>query len=281
MKTQSKTTLGLLAGAACLLSAQAFAAPIASFDFQTSGGFYFGSVQGGGSFGTCNAGGPATCALTLSDPDTLSSPGGFQTYNQVSWGTPHSSNTTGEQSSLAVNHQNGSITTDGTWFTIDEFIHTNNVLNADGGWMTSVGLYGFFELLSGEYSLGAEVPLLFEETVNATPCPPGTPGSILNPVCPDYYLTFPLTASDSFIVGDYKYNISFQFVAGPGAVVEEIEIDGLTWTRIWTQEGNPGQSRVFTQASITFEPIPTPGTLALFGLSLVGMGAYARRRKQS
>lgn len=281
MQPQQKNLLLALAATAALYSTSALAAPIASFDFETSGGFYFGSANGSGSFGTCSNGGPIACDLTLSGLDTLSNPGGFQTYNTVSWGTPHSSNSTGNQSSLSVVHQIGSIITDDDWLTIDEFIHTNNILDASGGYMTSVGVYGLFELTSGVYDLGSEYPLQFTETTNSAPCVPGTPGSISTPVCPDFYLTLPLTASDSFIIDDYEYFISFRFQAGPGAVVDEVEIGGNTFARIWTSEGNPGTSTIFTQARITARQIPTdvpaPATLGLFGLSLLGLRFFKRR----
>lgn len=280
MKNQQKNLLLALAATAALYSTSALAAPILSFDFETSGGFYFGSANGSGSYGTCSNGGPAACDLTLTSPDTLSNPGGFQTYNTVSWGSAHSSSATGDQSNLTVAHRSDSITTDGSWFTIDEFIHTNNILNA-GASMTSVGVYGLFELVGGIYSLGSEYPLLFSETTNADPCQPGTPGSISDPVCPDFYLTLPLTGSDSFIIDDYQYFISFRFMAGPGAVVDEVEIDGTNFARIWTSEGNPGVSTIFTEASISFRQIPTqvpaPATLALFGLSLLGLRLFRRR----
>lgn len=279
-----------------LFSGMVAASPITEFEFLTAGGFFTGSINGEGAygtgtFGTCGALGAnnsiingnaaATCNLTLSqyDPNTPA-----YALN-VAWGTPL--NSSGARSNLQINHNpfGSTILTDGTWITIDEFVHTNNILNAAGGWMDSIGILGSFSLLNGPYSLALPYPLLFTETLNTvapTPCALLPVGSnIATPNCPDFYLTLPLVGSDSFIIGDYVYNISFQFLAGPGAFVDQVELNGQTWQRIWTQENNPGSSIIYTQARITVAQrpteVPTPATLILFGTALLGVRLFQRR----
>lgn len=280
-----------------LYSAAVDAAPMSEFDFLTSGGFFIGDIggmgaYGTGAFGTCgslvssaivNGGAASNCNLTLTNEDP-NAPGFAQ---KVSWGTPL--NTGSAQSSLAITHNpvGNSIATDGSWVTIDQFTHTNNVLNSTGGWMDSIGVFGSFKLLNAPFQSAFPYPLLFTETLNTTgdtPCDVLPVGSnIATPNCPDFYQTLPLVGSDSFTVGNYLYNISFRFQAGEGAFVDEVELGGTTWQRIWTQENNPGTSTVFTQARITVEEIPTqvpaPATLFLLASSLLAIRAFKAKKQ--
>lgn len=233
-------------------------------------------------FGTCgslsgntiiNGGAATNCDLNLTNED----PNAAGYAQTVSWG--RNATNGGPQSSLTITHNpfGNIIETNGIWTTIDQFTHTNNVLDAARGWMDSIGVFGSFQLLNTPFQSAFPYPLLFTETLNTTgttACGVLPIGSnIATPNCPDFYQTLPLVGSDSFTIGNYLYNISFRFQAGPGAFVDEVAIGGTTWQRIWTQENNPGTSTVFTQARITVEEMPTqvpaPATIFLFASALL------------
>ena len=273
MRLQRKTTIGLLAGAACLLSAQAFAAPITSFDFTVGGGFVDGTA-------TCDNGG--ACNLSYSNIDPLSGD-----YLNINWGTPANTNASG----LQITHDPdglGAIQVGAGPQRVGAFSHSNFVLQAAGSWMNFVQLSGIFNLFDPDSNLIAPTPIVqlnnlaFHETLNANPCQDPFPGGNIT-VCDDVFTTEVLAAAFNFTIDGYIYTFTFGFEAGDG-------ITGFifdTWdfgdgdvpvVRIWTQEN--GTSTIYTTATIDVRPVPEPGTLAMFGLSLLGMGAYARRKKQ-
>lgn len=275
MKLQRKTTLGLLAGAACLLSAQAFAAPITSFDFTVGGGFVYDTA-------TCDGGG--TCGIQYSDIDPLSGD-----YLNITWGTPFPG-AGGNTSGLQITHNPegyGALQVGGGPQRIGAFSHSNFVLLADGGWMNLVNLTGMFNLLAPDNSPIVAISqlnnLAFHETRNdILPCVDPSPDGNQTE-CDDVFTTQALAGAFDFTIGDYIYTFSFGFEAGDGIT----GIAMTTWdfgdgdvdvVRIWTAEG--GVSTIYTTATIDVRPVPEPSTLALFGLSMLGMGAYARRRKQ-
>lgn len=265
MKTQHKTTLGLLAGAACLLSAHTFAAPITEFNFNVGGGFVNGS-------GTCNPG-VDPCGITYSGSDAITGD-----PLRVTWGDPVDGTNT---SFLEVEHNplsHASITTNGGWFVIDAFHHSNFTLWATGGWLNFVQVAAMFELLTPTNDLVFATAGInnvnFHETLNSEPCDDPRPGGNIT-ICDDVLQTEVLEVNIPLLIGDYMYSLSFGYQAGPGTFVED-QGDGTV--KIWT--GEEQVSTLYTVARIDVRPVPEPGTLALFGLSLLGMGAYARRRKQ-
>lgn len=279
MRLQRKTTLGLLAGAACLLSTQAFAAPITSFDFTVGGGFVDGTA-------TCDGGG--TCGILYSDIDPLSG-----NYLNITWGTPFPvPGEDGNTSGLQITHNPegyGALQVGVGPQRIGAFSHSNFVLLASGGWMNFVNLTGMFNLFAPDSSLIAGISqtnnLAFHETRNdilpcADPSPEGNKSD-----CDDVFTTEALTGSFDFTIGDYIYTFSFGFERGDGIT----GLQNTTWdfedgngpvdvVRIWTKED--GVSTIYTTATIDVRSVPAPGTLALFGLSLLGLGGYARRKNR-
>jgi len=283
MKSLSHAPLSRFAAAAGVafvgfFGTAAQAAPIASFAFQSGGGFFDATCSGGGS----------ACNLTYSDPVD-----GFNT--KVGWGVPGTTNATKTQSSLSVEHQSGFIPTNGTWVTTDEYKHSNFPILLANGYMNFTKVTSFINVVrppnpDGDFVAGASgAPLFFTETPNS-----GTLGTCTNKpvggwpvgyssgVCPDFYLTVPLVGS-GLLYSDamYNYFISFRFTPGAEAVVEEIEIDGNPFVRIFTKETNPGESFVFTEAQIVARAIPEPATLALVGLGLLGAAVARKRAKRA
>ena len=101
---------------------------------------------------------------------------------------------------------------------------------------------------------------LIEETPNVFPCPgfqqTGTP-------CDDRITFINLVSADSFVIDGDHYTIALQgFIVGDEFIDEFI-----------TEENKA--SRALLMASITKRTIdvPEPGTLALLGLGLIGLGA--------
>jgi len=237
-----------------------------AFTFLTTGGFEDGTA-------TCtNA--PLPCAMTYTNPDVII-PGPVQTYRNIDWGNPA---TSFGQSGLEVTHLNGNnpLVTNGGWKNIDQFDHKNNVIFTSGGALNQVQLFGEFSLTGFGINVPGTNTVMFNETVN-TLLPASCSG--LNPLgsaCDDYFDTNALNGTAFlFSDGSFNYYLSFQFVAGANAFVEDTDPnDGMV--RIYTKEGEV--STVYTQARIDAVPVPEPGMLALFGLALAAMGVVRSRK---
>ena len=264
----------MLAGAG---SASAFPT-IPSFDFETTTGFDDGgwSCQGGGVEANI-------CSMGF---DNLNGNG---TYDVVSWGTE--ANPDDSQSYLEITNIAGTILTNGGWVDINYFDHYNHIITSAGGNMESVTVQGLFEIVSPLFlGVGSPAPVTFDETLNqdSEDCPAPNPN---DSACDDIFTTTGLSASVPFYNdGGGWYVLSFQFFAGVGTTIvdngdgtftiyttEACSTDGIAGCGEG-EEYAPGFSRLITQARIDYIPVPTPETLALLGLGLVGFALRRQRR---
>ena len=283
----------------------AFSAPLISdFQFTSGGGFTMdGGLTPDGNpvpaSGTCDNGAPANCSLYGNGSNTVISPGNY--YTRISWGDPWDGNggldsngNPRQQSSLEIEHQvaPAMIETNGDWVTVDTLTHTNNVIWESGGYMTGINVFGRFDLLAqglfGGFGIQGTNPVSFLETLNpaggdqndlarcTTQPVGGWPDGYASPVCPDVYTTIPLVGEMMFFSdGSYEYYLAFRFVPGANAIVDYLGDQ----VRIFTVEGDPGISVVYTEARIYARSleVPEPATLALL-LAGLGMLAGLRRR---
>lgn len=269
----------MLAGLVLAGAGVANAAPtIPSFDFETTTGF----VNSGW---TCQGG--AVDANTCSMEFLAVNDNG--TYDRLEWGTE--ANPMDSQSYLNITNISSTIITNGGWVDINYFDHFNHIITEAGGNMETVTVQGLFEIVNPLFlGVGSPAPVIFDETFNENSnlCQDPNPN---NSACDDIFITTGLSASIPFYYdGGGWYILSFQFFAGEGTTVipngdgtftiyttEACSTDGVAGCG----EGEiyaPGFSRLITQARIDYV-VPTPETLALLGLGLVGFALRRPRNK--
>lgn len=212
--------------------------------------------------------------------------------NQISWGSET------EQSSVSVNDVTSppNLITNGGDVPGGNFVHDNQSIPDGTQTLASFNLNSTLDLfaIEPESMAGVEagpIPVTFEsfftETFNGEPCFEGSAST-----CDDIFSlgnpesgqlneegNFEL-ASPTFTIEDFNYTVFLEIVGLNQLTDEQCAVANAPSSCIGflTQEGM--NNTFVTNFSIESSPVsvPEPGSLALLGLGLLGLGVASRRR---
>uniref|UniRef100_UPI00126472D6 THxN family PEP-CTERM protein n=1 Tax=Marinobacter changyiensis TaxID=2604091 RepID=UPI00126472D6 len=227
---------------------------------------------------------------------TFSSGNGTTTENpqSLSWGGVDAE----DRSSVSIDDVNApsGLITNGDFVDGGLFTHDNNIIDARYSALTSFNIVTSLDLVASTPDNGATQtvgPLTFEssfsETINSAPCG-GTSTGI---PCDDIFTLNNLPddamqnmngwfelSSDQFTIDDFTYTVFLELenLVALGATTCGVAGAPANCVGLLTQEDTANTFQTRFRIAAAPASVPEPGTLALMGLGIAGLG-FARRKK--